>query len=271
VHNTGKEGFYVGSTAYDTGVVLGCQNGSQTVLEPVLKGVNIYENIVEQTGWDGIQVGSTTENCEIHHNRLYQDSQANSPGQRSGIGSSASVCHIYNNFIKESSSKSIRSDVYGDIKIYNNVIINPGTKDYSGDSDGISIMASGYGGKNVYIWHNTIINSLSNGINFAFIGDSNSLIQNNIIINPGSYSSLGEQAYIWTEGYSNVTLSHNFTSLDIGAAQFASPGTDDYSLLTGSPAIDSGVDLSGYGIIVDYLDISRPQGPDYDIGAYESD
>ena len=60
IHDTGTEGFYVGSSFYDEG------------RDPVLDGVEVSQNLIVNTGWDGLQVGSAINDCTIHHNRIIQ-------------------------------------------------------------------------------------------------------------------------------------------------------------------------------------------------------
>jgi len=50
---------------------------------------------------------------------------------------------------------------------------------------------------------------------------------------------------------------------------FVNAASNNFSLQTPSPAIDTGINLSSSGIITDILGVSRPQGPGYDIGPYE--
>jgi hypothetical protein len=49
--------------------------------------------------------------------------------------------------------------------------------------------------------------------------------------------------------------------------QFTDPSQLDFSLRTGSPAIDTGISLSA--VKTDFRGVGRPQGGAYDIGAYE--
>jgi hypothetical protein len=58
IHNVGTEGIYVGSSFYSEGSVLNCASGPERVYDPLLVGVYIYDNRVQDTGWDGIQAGS---------------------------------------------------------------------------------------------------------------------------------------------------------------------------------------------------------------------
>ncbi|MCH7902870.1 hypothetical protein IIC68_03895, partial [archaeon] len=51
---------------------------------------------------------------------------------------------------------------------------------------------------------------------------------------------------------------------------FTDPGNSDYTLQSGSPAIDAGVNLSAFIGNLDIIGVSRPQVGAWDIGAYES-
>jgi len=58
---------------------------------------------------------------------------------------------------------------------------------------------------------------------------------------------------------------HSFTAAP--SALFVNPGGGDFRLLATSPALNAGETLSD--VPIDLADTSRPQGPAYDIGAYE--
>ncbi|MEI6901308.1 MAG: hypothetical protein WCL00_15640, partial [Bacteroidota bacterium] len=95
--NIGNEGLYIGSTKY-TGQTVNC-NGKDTIMfPPLLKGVKIYNNIINFTGWDGIQISSAAENCQVYDNLVMYDSQAEMYGQMSGIMlGGGSKCDCFNN------------------------------------------------------------------------------------------------------------------------------------------------------------------------------
>ena len=108
------------------------------------------------------------------------------------------------------------------------------------------------------IANNTITGNGQNGIldgNATFL-----TIKNNIIYNNASYS-----IYIRSSVNSNNTVSHNLTS----NPSFTDASKNDFTLQSGSAAIDAGTDLSPSGITDDIAGVSRPQGNAYDIGAYE--
>ena len=277
IHDVGTEGIYVGSSFYSTGSVLNCASGPESVYDPVVIGVNIYNNRVDDTGLDGIQIGSAIQNCSIHHNWIHGDSRTNQQSEPSGImNNRGSVCNIYNNFIKYTGGPGVYIQGNGGNRIFNNVVVNAGR---TRNGSGIGIDTGSNTGNSVYVWHNTIISPNSFGINFNNTMGSNNKIHNNIVVNPGNYPygdrstdlDSEDDAFIQTWSHKNLTLSNNFLIVDITQARFTNPSADDYSLQPGSPAVDAGINLSAEGITVDYRDLSRPQGPGFDIGAFELD
>ncbi len=261
VHDVGTEGFYVGSSFYSREKWVSCTSGWEKVYNPVLTGVYIYNNRVEDTGWDGIQVGSAIERCGIHHNQIYRDSQEVEQDQESGImNNPGSVCDIYNNFIKDGGGPGMYVQGNGQNRIYNNVIVNPGQNGKG--FDGITIATGSNSGNSTFIWDNTVVNPYDYGINFHNDSGSQNRIQNNIVVDP-------EGRYVGTGGRTNVIVSDNLGYQNVSEVGFTAPTADDYSIQAYSPAVDAGINLSSEGISVDYRDERRPQGGAYDIGAYE--
>lgn len=117
---------------------------------------------------------------------------------------------------------------------------------------GAGIFASGYA-------HGTVINSI-------IWGNNGSDIQ-------AAWGGLG-MTY-------SVTPSYSGTGMINANPQFTDAGNGDYHLGPGSPAIDTGSDASGSGVIGDFDGRARPQdgdgqgsggtgdGSDFDIGAFE--
>lgn len=264
IHSIGGEGFYIGSSFYSEGETINCSNGAQIVAPPILKGVQVYENILEDTGADSIQVGSTTDNCNIKYNKIYRDSRRNEEFQRSGImNNRGSVCNIYNNFIKDGNGPGITIQGNGNNKIYNNIIVNSGQ--VVGPGYGMRIERGSNTNNNIYVWNNTIIRPKHIGLVFENRSGTDNKIQNNVIIQPGD----GDQAYIHLDQQTKVTVSNNFTTLNITEAKFTNPALDDYSTTLTSPIVDTGINLVDQGITTDYSNQIRPQGIKFDRGAYE--
>jgi parallel beta-helix repeat protein len=272
IHDVGSEGFYVGSSFYQEGRGLSCDSGPETAYDPVIKGVDVYDNIVANTGWDGVQVGSAVEKCNIHHNMIIGDSQADRSEQQSGVmNNPGSVCHIYSNLIKDGGGPGIYVQGNGGNVIYNNVIVDAGHDESVGNNggDGIAVMPGSNPGNSIYVLNNTVVAPRNFGIKFPSDQGTDNRILNNIIVAPGNYDSYGEDAYIQTWGQENATISNNLTSQTLAEVRFVSPASHDYSIEAGSPAVDSGIDW-GLGMSTrDYAGVRRPQGAGYDIGAYE--
>lgn len=146
-------------------------------------------------------------------------------------------------------------------KAWNNVI-------YSG-TYGISVgnCISGCTGAEVY--SNTIYNMATYCLTTS--GSSGAVLRNNICSNPSTYTPV-------SDGGSGSTFSNNLCSSDcaIGSANqteapsstFNNAGAANFTLKTGSLAINNGADLGGSPYNVDFAGTSR--SAPYDIGAYES-
>lgn len=128
VHHVGNEGFYIGNTSYNEGQGsrLSCTNPSFTgnVLPHKIIGVRIYENVVDSSGWDGIQVAAS-DKAEIFDNVVRYDSYADVVNQMSGIfiGQPGSA-NVYRNIIQYGKGSGIQCFGVG-CSIYNNLIIHP--------------------------------------------------------------------------------------------------------------------------------------------------
>lgn len=271
VHNVGTEGFYVGSSFY-RGRKVNCRGGTETVYAPVINGVSIYNNKVTDTGWDGIQVGSAIQRCDIHHNQIFRDSQANRSNQQGGImNNPGSVCNIYNNFIKDGGGPGIFVQGNGGNVLANNVIVSAGQNMAVGNNggDGITIISGSNTGSSIYVLNNTLVRPRNFGVKFHCRKGSDNCIQNNIIVGPGNLDSYGQAAYIQTWRYTNVSVTHNLGRQDLADVKFKDPTRDDYSIQWNSLAVDAGIDPIPGMVTLDYVGRSRPQGAYYDIGAYE--
>lgn len=247
IHDTGGEGFYVGSSFWTT------RNPHE------LHNVHIYNNLIVRAGWDGIQLGCGTQNTSIHDNVIINPGFFNEPSQRSGIQlNPGSDTHIYNNYIEGGSSSGIFLSGRGGNKVYNNIIVRPAGAGINVAEDADLIPGTAY-----YVMNNTIIEPGGHGCWFRSRGSVGSLFYNNLVVNPGG-------SYLYRQ-YANVdvTESNNLYSASKVTVGFVDPATNDYHLLISSPAVDAGLDLSSYGLTYDQENTSRPQGSAYDIGALE--
>jgi len=281
IGHVGTEGLYIGSTQY-FGQTVKC-NGVDTLLMPsLLEGVKVYKNIIEYSGWDGIQVSSASTDCHISDNIVLFDSQSEYYGQMSGIIiGGGSKCDCNNNFISQGKGQGIQVFGLAGEKIFNNIIIDAGRNFYPIDTTrrvyGIFVTdISAQADSAFTIVFNTILNPKTDGIRFVSTVTKNNLIASNAIINPGSYdyyengntSFTGKDSYIMLpDPSSDVRLKSNYLARNSDSAKFAADG---FSLLQGSPLINSAW-TENMIINFDYFHTARPYGATADIGAVEYD
>lgn len=284
IENVGVEGMYIGSTKY-FGQVVNC-NGKDTLLTPsLLKGVKVFDNTVVSTGWDGIQVSSASEDCEIYGNTILFDSQMEESGQTSGIligGGTSGNC--YNNFIANGKGNGIEIHGLGRINVYNNIILNPGITfkpdDITQFKHGIFVTDTSTSDDSVfYIAHNDIVNPKSDGIRISGLTKTKNVIEGNVIINPGNYdfyesgntSFKGADAYVMVQNQAaNAIIQNNYFEREFDKAGFVSEqltGADDFHLTNNSPLIDAV--YINTSILTDFSGTKRPFGIRSDMGAFE--
>lgn len=276
----GNEGMYIGSTKWD-GMTVNC-NGKDTLLMPsLLDGVQVYNNIVEYAGWDGIQVSSAYKNCKIYNNTVLYDSQAQEYAQMSGIilgGGTKGDC--YNNFISQGKGDGIECHGLSGTRIFNNIILDAGRADlgttFADMKFGIYVSDNDSA---IDVQNNDIINPKSEGIRFANVFGKENIIASNVIINPGSFDLYenGNTRFKGIDSYINfqdigtvATIQNNYLARNTDLVKFASTtlqNPDDLKLLAGSPLIDQ-ADIDAH-VNFDFAGAPRPFGVKSDIGAFE--
>jgi len=276
-HHTGMEGMYIGSSFYD-GVTITCGGVDTTVLPHLLKGTKIFNNIIKNTGWDGIQVSCSDSCSEIRNNSIQNDSDSTIFNQMSGILlGGGSVCDCFNNMIQNGKGDGIDIFSLGSQKIYNNLIINQG-RTYHPDENYYPYQKHGiFIGNNAVtpgtgftIFNNTIISPKSTGIKFTNLSSINNLITNNIIINPGLYGSIGNEAFInISESSIDASVYNNYLNQDFTGIKFIDPSAYNFDLQPSSPAVNKGTGITGFPLLFDILNRSRPFSWQIDMGAFE--
>jgi hypothetical protein len=265
VFDTGGEGFYVGNSFYETGAKTSC--GSRLPHE--IHGVKIYNNIVKNSGWEGIQLGCATQGAAVYGNSVENYGLVNRDAQNNGVQIGAGTGGLfYNNFIKNGTGNGLIVMGIGDNIIHDNVIVGAG-------GSGIFCDERYTPGPGFKFLNNTIVNPKLDGIRiYADLVPTNVII-NNIIVNPGNYSTYkyprtGNDAYVYKLSSNvKVQMSNNYFTRSITAVKFANAGAYNYRLVSGSPAINKGKSISTYNIPNDFYKQLRLKGSAYDIGASE--
>jgi len=247
IHDTEGEGMYVGSSFWTRDHAHELHN------------VHIYDNYILRAGWDGIQVGCANVDSSIHDNIIIDAGMANELYQRHGIMLNAgSVTDIYNNLIVDPRGCGMYLKGRGGNHVYNNVIVRPLELGIGVHDDDDFLVGTGY-----YIMNNTIIEPAGDGLYFRSQSSSGNIFYNNIVTDPGG-------DYTWYYSSASAAESSNVYAASTAAVGFINPAEDDYRLRLGSPAVDSGLDLSAYGLSYDLENTPRPIGDAWDIGAYEA-
>jgi len=264
VHDTSGEGFYVGNSFWLGGVNTSCGLKFPHAVE----NAKVYNNLIRNSGWESIQVGSAPVGTEVYGNRIENYGVKNVKAQNNGIQfGEGTVGKLYNNFIKGGLGNGIILVGNGQNLVHDNVIVNAG-------EDGIFADDRVYGAGFTFT-NNTIIRPGLNGIRLYADQVTLSKIQNNIIIAPGNYYKLvyprkKEEAYVYLlSSQVKVAILNNFNSLDINAPKFVAASSDNYALTSSSTSVvNKGTSISTYGIPVDFAAKARVNGT-VDIGAYE--
>lgn len=265
IHDTAGEGMYIGWTS----------SGHEN-----MSNVDIHHNILNNAGWDGIQVNWVTTNGKIHHNTLIgygaRSDESGSVGdpnywQNKGITCGGSEIQIYNNWV-EATADLAGNPLFIFVKknsaVYNNVFVYTGT---SGDPTPEGGMFVGDSASNppaagtvLNVMNNTIVTPEGAGLD-AYNKIASVNLYNNIVAAPGH-----SQPYIRRDAGTEVVneLTNLYVSTVAGAG-FTNAAASDYTLASGSGAVNTGTDVSAYGIVDDFIGTARPQGAGYDIGAYE--
>ena len=122
IHDTGGEGFYIGSTQSD-GQTIQC-DGSPEVHQPhYLEGVEVYSNVIEDTGWDGAQIGMARVGCRFTGNIIRRVGLAGEQYQMQGLQlGTFSACEVSGNVIEDGPAMGIIVLGAGETFIHSNAI-----------------------------------------------------------------------------------------------------------------------------------------------------
>jgi hypothetical protein len=256
IHDTKGEGIYIGHSSYN-GVTRNC-NGQQVRIFPHdIEGAKVYNNIVRNTGWDGIQVGCATKGTEIWGNVVENFGSGRVYGQMSGIQiSTGTSAKVYNNIIRNGTGAGIFSNGIGENLYYNNIITDVGLDGIFCDDRTTNTTAR------FQFVNNTIVRPGFNGIRvYSRLSKGNRGI-NNIIIAPKNKYVDKFPDVDWQE-------TTNLYADRVETAKFVNAGAQDFRLQDGSPAIAAGMDVSSIGVLFDFNKLSRT-GKKYDKGALAS-
>ena len=115
------EGMYIGHTD-PTGTQVG--NSSPYGPPPRMDSVEIYNNVVDSTAWDGIQLSNALNGCKIYSNLVRRYGTLNKSSQQSGIisGSNISSVQVYDNMTSNGTGGGIMVFGYNPSNVFHNIV-----------------------------------------------------------------------------------------------------------------------------------------------------
>jgi hypothetical protein len=265
IHDTRGEGMYVGNSYYEFGMNTAC--GLRLPHE--IHNVKIYNNRVINTGWDGIQLACANKGAHVYANTIENFGLENVAGQKNGLQAGAGTGgYMYGNFIRKGTGNGIAIFGLGDNVIHNNIVVEAG-------EHGIFCDERYTPGPGFKLVNNTIVSPVKDGIRLYSEKVPMNVVINNIVANPGSYSTYvyprtPNDAFIFKLTKTlRVDASNNYFTTDINELKFLNAQLQNYRVDATSPVINAGRDISTYNINKDYYKRLRLNGGAYDIGAFE--
>jgi hypothetical protein len=276
--------------------------GHSSEMDNYLTGVIVEYNTIVDCGTSGegdIDIKPNVEAPIIRYNTHYDTTLANSS---CGVACYADKAEIYGNKFYSLKTKGsewgwgIMLTNYGSdggtrkiitsCRIYNNLI-------YSNELDGIKIDATGASANmtGIKINSNVIASNARYGISTAVVSTITiAEMKNNIFYSNVNYDVQFVSGVTITSANNNCWYrpsgnswyyqgaahtwaewqGHGFDAAGVNSDPlFTNPGSGVYTLQAGSPGLNTGATL-GSPFNIDILEVSRPQGAAYDMGAYEA-
>ena len=254
-----------------------------------------YNECLESIDEHGIYVSNSSDRSIIRYNECHHNNrggiQINADESQGGDGISTAP-QIYGNVLYENGvagGAAINLDGVQEAFIYNNLL-------YENHATGIALFQFD-GAEPSYdavIVHNTIINADDARWCILIVnGSTGAQVYNNILINQhpwkgsialdpdavpdfdsdynilvNSLSKMGDGSWVSFLTWQGYGYDEHSMLADPMAEIFVSPGSD-YHLLQNSQAVNAGNGTFSAGVVTDIEGTARPQGVQYDLGAYE--
>lgn len=258
IHDVGGEGLYIGHGFYKGRTEKGC---STKTWSHSIQGLRVFNNLVENTGYDGIQIKNADKDCEVYNNVIRNYGTKNHNAHNEGLIIADGVTgKVYNNLIDTGTGHGIMFQGMGNNDIFNNIVLNAGGDGFNGTKSptmGIYLPDS-----YVRILNNTIYNSGNHGFVCYHDQGSVKIVANNLVVKSGGK--------LHPKG-APMVLSNNIFSQDSTLITRIDFVEKTLSMETCPSVIDQGLDIRVYDptFSFDYFNADRPRGNGFDIGAIE--
>ncbi|MEQ9303119.1 MAG: right-handed parallel beta-helix repeat-containing protein, partial [Marinoscillum sp.] len=145
-----------------------------------IQGVRIYENLIENVGYDGIQLKNADADVKVFNNTIKNYGTRNEPAHNEGLFiGEGTTGEFYGNIVHTGSGNGCQIQGLGNLDIHDNLFINnKGNGIYASHGKYVKRLANGYFNIN----NNTIINPGDIGLVFYNNDGGKKTFKNNLII-----------------------------------------------------------------------------------------
>lgn len=248
IHDVGGEGMFL---------------GVNDLASPyLLRDVEVHDNRIERTGYQGIKMGTTLQDAYVHHNLVLEPGTAGRGGEDTGITGSARTFRIHHNVVARSPAGCIfasgeRLEIAGNVVagcVRGGVLVNGAPRE-------------------LRILHNTVASVDGDGVVIWVSTPSPGFqLLNNLFVDIPTERGIGPRASndVWTvEGNLRVGSDDpGFVSvLDPVAATLEDLAPAPFAITRDSPAFDAGSAAASAWVALDIGGVARDERPD--VGAHE--
>jgi len=256
---------YIGGYGTQTNVDIGWNSLHDN---PFGKGIQVY----------GHSSVDTIQGLRIHDNSIYNNAMVgiNLGGCDGGCVEFVRDAQVYNNlFWNNESTASTGHKQFGDLEIYSTEAAIGTVQVYNNTFYKTAPSGNGFQagapitfantGPHAVTLANNIFYAADGAPCYAYFDDSTAPFAKNVNFSNNLYFNAGPGPTGCRYGTGAIAVNADAHGVNADP-KLLNPSINDFHLTTGSPAIDAGVTTA---VTIDYDGNSRPQGPAYDIGAYE--
>jgi hypothetical protein len=259
IHDVGGEGMYIGYGRSQGVQLTGC---SQVNYPHNVRNLYVYNNIINNVGWDGIQIKNAHYNTQVYNNVIKNYGNKLNGNHDEGLFvGDGSEAIIYGNWIENGTKKSngMQINAFGNTKIYNNVILGSGNYGLYLNNNSPSYANR----EGIFEIYNNTIEGGTHKFGLVAYTPQTVIVKNNIVF--GFYDDT-----LYADGIktiSDTNVSSNIVESEVSNIGFKNYASGDIRLSSSSLAIDSGENISFFDKH-DFTTALRTDGQ-IDLGAIE--
>jgi len=256
IHDTHGEGIYFGSTGYG-GREYTC-DGKKVLLYPhEHHGARIHDTVIENTGWDGAQIGVAPKDCAFYRNVIKNVGLEGVQYQQQGLQiGGASACSVWGNVLMDGPTNGLFIHGSDDTEIYNNLIVNFADHAIYVNAQSLPLDAR------IRVAFNTIVQSGGKGLAVFGAALGPGYAHSNVIV------GVAGAPIAVANDVKDFGQMANTVADDPDGLGFVDPAARDFHLQEASPLRDLGVAAPGLAISDDLDGNPRSDGAP-DLGAFE--